>query len=118
MADSGRLLAELLVALRTVEVNPDWLLLPFAATMTQTPEQVLSLLMMHPVPRWSAWVPFMGWLLEQLDSVPPPLRAEVARLMEIWQDKSPSGSIYRLEVGEAALAWLQELEGRRKWHGV
>ena len=73
----------------------------------------MSLLMSDPIPRWSVWQPFMGWLLKRLNDLPASVRPEVVKLMEIWQVKSPTGSIYRKEIGEIAIAWLEEAEARR-----
>jgi hypothetical protein len=69
--------------------------------------------MSDPIPRWSVWQPFMGWLLKRLNGLPTTVRPEVVKLMEIWQVKSPIGSIYRKEIGEIAIALLKEEEARR-----
>jgi hypothetical protein len=109
--DAGRLI-DLLVALRTVEVDPDFSLLPIPieAALHESSDALLPLLMISPVPRWHVWLPFMGWLLERLDRLPPDVRPEAVKLMEIWQQKTPEGSVYRGEIGKIALSWLRGLE--------
>jgi hypothetical protein len=57
----------------------------------------------------------MGWLLKRINDLPDSVRPEVVKLMEIWQVKSPRGSIYRKEIGEIAIALLKEEEARRGW---
>jgi hypothetical protein len=109
-ADEGRRLRELLVAVRTVAVTPDFSLLPAIAMMAETPVDALSFLLMSPLPLWRVWTPFMGWLLSPIDKVPDSLRPEVAALMDIWQDKSPEGSPYREQIGRLALNWLTSVE--------
>jgi hypothetical protein len=52
----------------------------------------------------------MGWLLKRINDLPAIVRPEAVKLMEIWQVKSPTGSIYRKEIGEIAIAWLEEEE--------
>jgi hypothetical protein len=112
-ADGHRRLSDLLVALRTVEVTPDVSLIPAAAAVAKSSDEILSLLLNSPVPNWRSWAPFMGWLLERVDTWPPHVRIEAIKLMELWQKKSPTGSIYRKDIGEKALAWLQLVE---RWY--
>lgn len=116
IADNARRLIELMVAIRTLEVMPNFSLMSlFTEAELQSSERVKSLLMSDPIPRWSVWQPFMGWLLKRLNDLPTTVRTEVVKLMEIWQVKSPIGSIYRKEIGEIAIAWLKEEEARRSW---
>ncbi|MEH2446000.1 MAG: hypothetical protein V7K18_09510 [Nostoc sp.] len=78
-------------------------------------DRLMPLFMSDPIPRWSVWEPFMGWLLKRINDLPTNVRLEVVKLMEIWQVKSPTRSIYRKEIGEIAIAWLKEEEARRDW---
>ncbi len=73
IAEDARRLIDLLVALRTVEVDPDFSLFPglIAAMPLESHDKLLPLLMSSPVPRWRVWLPFMSWLLERLDRLPP-----------------------------------------------
>jgi len=114
IADNARRLIELMVAIRTLEVLPNTSLERlFTEAELQSSERVKSLLMSDPIPRWSVWQPFMGWLLKRLNGLPTTVRPEVVKLMEIWQVKSPIGYIYRKEIGEIAIALLKEEEARR-----
>ncbi|MCT7963590.1 hypothetical protein NG791_23230 [Laspinema sp. D1] len=114
MADNARRLIELMVAVRTSEVVPnDSVKSLFTEEELQSSDRVMPILMSDPIPRWSVWQPFMGWLLKRLNDLPTGVRPEAVKLMEIWQVKSPTGSIYRKEIGEIALEWLQKAEARR-----
>ena len=116
IADNARRLIELLVAVRTLEVMPNFsLMFLFTEAELQSSDRVMPILMSDPIPRWSVWQPFMGWLLKRLNDLPTGVRSEAVKLMEIWQVKSPTGSIYRKEIGEIAIAWLKEAEVRRDW---
>ena len=116
IADNARRLIELLVAVRTLEVMPNFsLMFLFTEAELQSSDRVMPLLMSDPIPRWSVWQPFMGWLLKRLNNLPTSVRPEAVKLMEIWQVKSPTGSIYRKEIGEIAITWLKEAEVRRGW---
>src|SRR5579871_91275 len=110
IANDGIRLNDLLVALRTVQVNPDSSLLPLTESIEQTSDAILSLLLTYPIPRWNVWLPMMAWLLENANKFPASIRLEMVRLMEIWQRKAPNGAIYRKEIGELALRWLKETE--------
>ncbi|MGF2037348.1 MAG: caspase family protein [Nostoc sp. CmiVER01] len=116
IADNARRLIELLVAVRTLEVMPNFsLMFLFTEAELKSSDRVMPILMSDPIPRWSVWQPFMGWLLKRINDLPTNLRPEVVKLMEIWQVKSPTGSIYRKEIGEIASAWLKEQEASRGW---
>jgi hypothetical protein len=112
-ADDARRLAELLVAIRTVAVAPDFSLLPAVGMVAETPVDALSFLLRSPRPLWRVWFPFLGWLLSRIDKIPTGLRPDVATLMEIWQLKSPDGSPYREQIGRLALDWLTSIEATR-----
>ncbi|MEJ1930872.1 ATP-binding protein, partial [Nostoc sp. NIES-2111] len=116
IADNARRLIELLVAVRTLEVMPNFSLMSFfTEAELKSSNRVMPILMSDPIPRWSVWQPFMGWLLKRINDLPTNVRPEVVKLMEIWQVKSPTGSIYRKEIGEIAIAWLKEQAARRDW---
>ena len=106
----ARRLADLLVALRTVEVDPDFSYLPIVVELNEELDDPVSLLFKFPVPRWRVWLPLMGWLVDYAPDLPLSARPEAARIMEIWQQKAPDGSVYRREVGEIAFAWLGDIE--------
>jgi hypothetical protein len=111
IVDDAKRLIELMVALRTVEVIPNFSLIPLSKkTKQELANQLMPLFMSDPIPRWSVWQPFMGWLLKRINDLPAIVRPEAVKLMEIWQVKSPTGSIYRKEIGEIAIAWLEEEE--------
>jgi len=114
IADNAQRLIELMVAIRTLEVMPNISLKRlFTEAELQSSDRVQSLLMSDPIPRWSVWQPFMGWLLKRLNDLPTTVRPEVVKLMEMWQVNSPIGFIYRKEIGEIAIALLKEEEPRR-----
>ena len=113
MDHDARRLADLLVALRTVEVDPDFSYLPVVAGLNEELDDLVSLLFKLPVPRWRVWLPLIGWLVDHSSDLPVTARPEAARVMELWQQKAPDGSIYRREVGEIAFVWLREAEERR-----
>ena len=114
IADNARRLIELMVAIRTLEVMPNFSLMSFfTEEELRSSDRVKSLLMSDPIPRWSVWQPFMGWLLKRINDLPAIVRPEAVKLLEIWQVKSPTGSIYRKEIGEIAIALLKEEEARR-----
>jgi hypothetical protein len=103
-------LNDLLVALRTVEVNPDFSLLPVAAMLRESGDDLLGLLLSSPVPRWRVWLPLMDWLLDHLAGLPTTVGLETVKVLEIWQQKAPVGSVYRREIGRIGLTWMKEFE--------
>jgi hypothetical protein len=111
VADEEWRVTALLTALRTVEVIPDFSLLPVAGLLKDNLDELVSLLLSSPVPRWSVWLPLMGWLLERIENLPFAVQVEAVRLMDIWQQKAPKGAVYRKEIGTIALAWLKQIEG-------
>jgi hypothetical protein len=112
--DAKRLI-ELMVVLRTVEVMPNFSLMPLSTqTKQELANQLMPFFMSDPIPRWSIWQPFMGWLLERIDNLPRVTRLESSRLMKMWQIKTPTGSIYRREIGEISFKWLAEDKRARK----
>lgn len=116
IADNARRLIELLVAVRTLEVMPNSSLMSlFPEKALKFSDRLMPLLMSDPIPRWSVWQPFMGWLLKRLNDLPTSVHPEAVKLMEIWQVKSSTGSIYRKEIGEIAVAWLEKEEAKRSW---
>lgn len=111
ISDNARRLIELLIAVRTLEVMPDFFLLNlFTEAEIKASDRLMPILMSNPIPRWSVWQPFMGWLLRHIHDLPINARSEIIKLMEIWQVRSPVGSIYRKEIGEIAMMWLHESE--------
>ncbi len=111
LADGGRLLVDLLVALRTTEVDVDPQMAAATAGIAKTPEEALALALRFPLPRWYTWFRMLRWLLRHASVLPPDVRNEMSQLMEIWQERTVPGDPLRREIGELALAWLQELEG-------
>lgn len=116
IADNAKRLTDLMVALRTVEVIPNFSLIPLSTqTKQELANQLMPLFMSDPIPRWSVGAPFIGWLLKRLNDLPAGTRSEAARLMEIWQTKTLAKAIYKREIGEIAIAWLEEEEAKRSW---
>lgn len=106
MADNAQRLVELMIVVRTLEVTPNLSLL--TEEEKQDKDQWMPLLMSNPIPKWSTWQPFMGWLLDHIHTLPVSVRPEASKLMEIWQVNSPDNSMYREEIGKLAISWLQE----------
>jgi hypothetical protein len=45
------------------------------------------------------------------------VRLETVKVLEIWQQKAPVGSVYRREIGSIGLAWLKEFERLdKRWY--
>ena len=106
-----------MMALQTVEIEPEWALAPIIITVAKSRESQASLLSQFSIPRWPIWIPFMRWILERSDVLDETVRSEVAELMRIWQEKTPYGSIYRREIGKLALKWLTPLERWKRNRG-
>jgi hypothetical protein len=110
LAEDGQLLIDLLVALRTTEVDVDPRIAERTAAVAETPEEALALALRYPLPRWYAWYQTLRWLLQHAGKFNDAARHEAARVMEIWQERSGPGDPLRGEIGELALAWLKEAE--------
>ena len=106
VADDGGRLVEVLMALRTVEVEPDLELRDVLSGTGETSAALLPYLLHDPVPRWAVWRPTMGWLLDHRAALPVAMWPEMVRLMEMWQKRTATGSPYREEIGRIALALL------------
>lgn len=110
IAEEGGRLIDLLVTLRTVEVNPDYNLLPYLDAETKERGDFMAILMSRPIPRWRSWMALLGWLLERIDRLPAAVQPEAAKVMEIWQKKSPARAVYRREICNVASSWLEQIE--------
>jgi hypothetical protein len=110
LADDARLLIDLLVALRTTEVDVDPQIAERTATVADTPEEALALALRYPLPRWYAWYHALRWLLRHAGEFNEAARHEIACLMEVWQQRTVPGDPLRREIGELALVWLEEAE--------
>jgi len=111
LAEDAKRLIELMVTLRTAEVTPNFSLGSiFNLTKQENVNQLMPILMSDPIPRWDVWQCFMGWMLKNLSDLPVSIRPEFVKLMEIWQVKSPIGSIYRKEIAQISIKWLSELK--------
>jgi len=113
MEDGALRALDMVVAVRTIAVVPDWSLLAAAAKLSKESDDLTPYLFRFLIPIWRVWVPLMAWLLRKANALPVHLRAEVAKLMEIWQEKSPEGAIHRQQIGRTALSWLQQVEKRK-----
>ncbi len=108
LAEDGRLLIDLLVALRTTEIDVDPRIAERTATIADSPAEALALALRFPLPRWYAWYWTLHWLLQHSSELSEAARHEAARIMEIWQERSGPGDPLRREVGELAFNWLEE----------
>jgi hypothetical protein len=107
----AQLLIELLTLMRTVEVTPDYSLLPIIEKLGEDQVSQLSLLLSRPVPNWLSWLPLIDWFLAQTENWSNEVRVEMARLMELWLQQTPYGWRYRKEIGTLAFRWLEEARG-------
>lgn len=112
LAEDGRRLGELLVALQTSEVAPNPLLSMAAATLADEPLEREALLLGIPVPRWRVWLPVLQWVVARADRLPPRLRPEITQAMLLWQRTTPARFPLREQIGRVALGWLREAEAR------
>ena len=112
LAEDGRRLGELLVALRTSEVAPNPLLSVAAATLADEPLEREALLLGIPVPQWRVWLPVLQWVVARADRLPPRLRPEITQAMLLWQRTTPPRFPLRDQIGRVALGWLREAEAR------
>ncbi|HWG42799.1 MAG TPA: AAA family ATPase, partial [Gemmataceae bacterium] len=108
LAEDGRLLIDLLVALRTTEVDVDPRIAETTAAIADSPAEALALALRFPLPRWYAWYWTLHWLLRHSTELSEAARHEAARIMEIWQERSGPDDPLRREVGELAFAWLEQ----------
>src|SRR5262249_6653981 len=110
LADDARLLIDLLVALRTTEVDVDPQVQAAAAAIADTPEEAAAIALQYPLPRWFVWYQTLRWLLRHAPELSDAARHEAARIMELWQEKTGPGVPLRREIGELAFTWLREAE--------
>ena len=108
LAEDGRILIELLIALRTTEVDVDPRIAEHMATIADSPAEALALALQFPLPRWYAWYRTLEWLLRHTPVLSEAARHEAARIIEIWQERSGPSAPLRREVGELAHTWLEE----------
>lgn len=111
MENNASRLIEIMIALRTTAVIPNFSLMPLSMETRQKYEEQLMPLFMHdPTPIWSIWHSFINWLLNQIDELPVEVRYEASKLMEIWQTKTKEGADFRKQIGEIVKVWLEEEE--------
>lgn len=110
LENDAKRLIELLVALRTVEVEPNFELLSIFGNVNISKDKLIADLLSDPIPRWRIWSPFMDWFVQRLNRLPNTIRPEAAKLLEIWQLKTKVGSNHRKAIGKIALTWLEEAE--------
>jgi hypothetical protein len=115
LADDGARLRDLLVVLRTVEVDPNFYNFPGAQAAAEKTGFVAPVLFSAPIPRWQTWTSLVSWLINHAETLPRAVRPEVARIFEMWQEQSRVGFRYRREIGETAFAWLAEEEQRDRY---
>jgi len=104
------LLGELLLAVRTVYVIPDYSLLPIARKVSKRPDEVLSVLLHNPTPVWRIWLPLLSWLLPRAHSLPDSARGHIAELMRVWQHSAPIQFPFKREIAALAFEWLSRIE--------
>ena len=110
LAGDGERLRDLLVFLRTTEVDPDPSMNVAVARVAKTPEDAFALAVRFPLPRWYVWFRTIDWLLRNANNLDGELEHEATRVMEIWQEKSGPGAPLRREIGELFETWLRRAE--------
>lgn len=84
--NDARLLIELMIAIRTLEVEPN----PRAFDTTLIPNlnetERLELAHSWAIPRLQSWRHFMPWVIPQLDNLPPALVEETTRVLGTFCD--------------------------------
>lgn len=118
LSDDGRLLIDLLAALRTIEVEPNSNLLPLV--QDEEPAKREAILMRYPVPRVAVWQRLLLWLVPRVEDFPVAVRPEVVRVFEMWQratsDMGDNEKLQQLllrpQIADIAFRWLEPLQ---KW---
>ena len=113
LAGKASLLRELLLAVRTTEVDP----LPEAIVEALEPhgsaEDRITFAIALARPRWSMWRPLIVWLLPRLRQLPAYLVDDVARVLEVPMAMGePLPKSIAEPVAPLALYWLRLLEAR------
>jgi energy-coupling factor transporter ATP-binding protein EcfA2 len=108
--DNAKCLIDLLIALRTTQMDLDRSFPIIAKKMGYKVDEINLLQNQYLLPRWHIWIPFIGWLLKNLDDFTEDIRPEVTRIMEIWQLKTPYGAIYRKDIANIAFRWLSQIQ--------
>lgn len=110
-ADDGRLLRELLIIIRTVEITPDLGMLPYVGKgAREQNNSIPSILYQFPIPRWLIWFPLIKWLIVNAAEIPEAARGETVKAFEIWQERTPPEFPFRREIGEIVFLWLAKVE--------
>jgi hypothetical protein len=109
-AGDGERLRDLLLFLRTSEVDPDPSMNAAVARVAKTPEDAFALAVRFPLPRWYVWFRTIDWLLRNTGDLDGELEHEATRVMEIWQEKSGPGAPLRREIGLLIETWLRRAE--------
>ncbi len=82
--DDASLLAELMVSMRTIEVEPDPLALDVKLYPDYDDVTRMQLAQAWAIPRMRTWRHFFPWLIQQLDRIPPGRVEETTRVLETW----------------------------------
>jgi len=108
--NNAKYLIDLLIALRTTQMDLDQSFQINAKKMGYKADETNLLQNQYLLPRWHVWIPFISWLLKNLDDFPKDVRPEATRVMEIWQLKTPYGAIYRKDIADIAFCWLKQIQ--------
>lgn len=112
--DQGKVLREMLLITRTAEINPDLGFLTGIEDFIKAKSEFIPpVFYSSPIPRWNTWTPLLRWLVSRADRIPQTLRPEVAKLFEIWQQRTVKDGRLRKDIGAIAFSWLSSVE---RWH--
>jgi hypothetical protein len=115
-ADDAVLLGELMLSMRTIEVEPDPRVLD--ATLFPGYDDVTRMQLAHAwaVPRLRSWRHFFPWLVRRLDQIPPRHVDEATRVLEAWAQSWHSFPAWAAgPIAAWSRRWLAGIERHRGW---
>ncbi|TCT22838.1 hypothetical protein [Thiobaca trueperi] len=115
-ADDAVLLGELMLSMRTIEVEPDPLALD--ATLFPDCDDVTRMQLAHirAVPRPRSWRYFFPWLIRRLDRIPVRHVDEATRVLESWAQSWRWFPAWAADpIATWSRGWLARIERQRGW---
>ena len=104
-------LRRLLLAMQTLEVNPNSLFLDEKLFPDLDSSERARLAHHAAVPKALTWVRFLDWLMPRVETFPPSLIRDLLPLFSTWQNTFAGNSVkHCLKIGELSHRWLIEFE--------
>jgi hypothetical protein len=104
-------LRDLLIAIATLEVEPNLNLLTHQALSNLSADERASWSNQFALPKPLQWLRLLNWLMPQLDQLPRSLIPELVSIFEVWQRAfAGQGVLHCAAIAAAAHAWLSEFE--------